>query len=223
MYSRRFSGLGMLRNFASQSRSARLASAEYPASVAGSFTAAAASMSPAKKKKIVRTKRRMRVPPRRGMSGYHSPDDSAGRKKQPSLALARRLDLQAENAELVPDDLSLAHRHHRLARERKVLPAGLFDGLSRDFLNLLAFGSQLLRREAEDPKGRELLGHRSLDLEDESLGAHQVALRVRDLVARGRRCGHAVELVLDLVDRGPGHRVADVRMGLKQSCIAATL
>src|SRR5436309_14911163 len=114
-------------------------------------------------------------------------------RERPTLfqqLLGRRFDLQAENAELVPDNLPLAHAHHRLARERKVLPAGLFDLLSRDFLNLLALTSQFLGRKAEDPKGSELLGHRSLDLEDESLGAYQVALRVRDLVARGRGCGH---------------------------------
>src|SRR5437879_3308046 len=213
MYSRRFSGLGMLRNFASQSRSVRLASAEYPPSVVGSLTAAAASTSPARQNKIVRTKRRMRFSPQGNVeAAATTATDRTGRL---SRTLGRRFDLQAENAELVSDDLSLAHRHHRLARERKVFPAGIFDVLSRDFLNLLALASQFLGREAEDPKGSELLGHCSLDLEDESLGAYKVALRVRDLVARGRGCGHAVELVLDLVDSGPGHRVADVRMGLK--------
>ena len=64
MYSRRFSGLGMLRNFASQSRSARLASAEYPASVAGSLVAAPASRSPVRQRKITRTRRRIRFPPK---------------------------------------------------------------------------------------------------------------------------------------------------------------
>src|SRR5437016_12063835 len=98
MYSRRFSGLGMLRSFASQSRSVRLASAEYPASVAGSLTAAAASTSPARQNRIVRTKRRMRFSPQGNVeAAVTTVMDRAGRL---SLALGRRFDLQAENAEL---------------------------------------------------------------------------------------------------------------------------
>src|SRR5206468_12476047 len=51
----------------------------------------------------------------------------------------------------------------------------------------------------------------------------KITLRVNNLVIPGRSCRHAVQLVIDLIERGAGDLVTDVGACAKQACLAQAL